>query len=285
MAALIALGASFVASLCSAQGTFRGTLAVKWNAADQKTVKPDSVQGTATWRFERDSLDWRRKLTLHIDLANGRGSYIIRTADTVPPRRALTTKNVPSSHLDARFFTASLVVRENGPAREYASGDVVADSVIFFAADSLSPTTRLRGTVGLHRFRAVDREVAGARPGQQAVRILTGRFEAAFDPRPDPTPRTMTADLQTKILQQALYDFAITWMSYRVNERAGDSTTDNDKARAFLIRRWSEAAIVDSVAVDKTHLRVRLRGRYVPIICRVDERIAGSACTRPSSSH
>ena len=91
-------------------GVFRGTLLTKPNAADDKDVQPDSVSGTASWRFERDSLDWRRKLTLHIDLAGGRGTYVIRTADTVGRRKVLTAKNGPSSHIDPAYYTASLVV-------------------------------------------------------------------------------------------------------------------------------------------------------------------------------
>lgn len=89
----------------------------------------------------------------------------------------------------------------------------------------------------------------------------------------------MTRALQQGILQRALYDFAINWMNFRGNPSAADSTADNGKAREFLTSRWGEAAIVDSVAVSATLIRVRLRGRYVPIVCVLDERRAGSVCT------
>jgi hypothetical protein len=267
------------------RGVFRGTLVAKANAADPTVVQPDSVSGTASWRFELDSLDWRRKLTLRIELAGGRGAYVIRTADTLPPRELLQPKNVPSSHADPAYFTASLVVRENGAPREYPRWYSAGDSVIVSRIEVLSPKTVFRGAVRLHALRDDASDMPGAHPNQSAVRILVGTFEASFDPELESTPSTMTPALQTKILQQALYDFAITWMSYRVNPRAGDSTTDNDKARAFLARRWGEAAIVDSVAVDAAHLRVRLRGRYVPIVCVLDERRAGSTCAGLPSSH
>ena len=161
----------------------------------------------------------------------------------------------------------------------------LTDSVVFFTTDSLSPQSILRGTVRLHGYRDVgshnSRSASGTGHRPHPVRRLRSpvRSAARVDAEHD-DPRAAT-----KILQQALYDFAITWTSYRVTARAGDSTTDNDKARAFLTRRWGEAAIVDSVAVDAAHIRVRLHGRYVPIVGVLDERKTGSACAAMPTSH
>jgi hypothetical protein len=273
-----------LASASPPQGIFRGTLATKSNAADGQAFRPESISGTASWRLELDSLDWRRKLTLRIELAGGRGVYVIRTSGPNAPRRVLTAKNVPSSHIDPAYFTASMVVRENEGLRVYNEWHVVIDTVAFASTDSLFPSMVLRGAVRLEGYRDAP-DAPGAHPRQIAVRLLIGTFEAPFDPRPAPTPSTMTAALQREILERALYNFAITWMSYRVTPSAADSTTDNDKARAFLTRRWGEAVIVDSVAVDATHLRVRLHGRYVPIVCVLDERKAGSTCAVMPMSH
>jgi hypothetical protein len=83
----------------------------------------------------------------------------------------------------------------------------VIDTVAFTRTDSLSPGVVLRGTVRLEGYRDAP-DMPGAHPRQIAVRGLAGTFEAPFDPRPAPTPNTMTLALQKQILQQALDNFS-----------------------------------------------------------------------------
>jgi hypothetical protein len=108
-------------------------------------------------------------------------------------------------------------------------------------------------------------------------RTIDGAFAATFDSEPEPAP-TMDRELQTRIMQRALMDYAINWMGGRVNPSDADSSKDNVKARAFLTSRWSEAAIVDSVAVGPKSFFVKMHGRYAPVMCFIVQRSNGPSC-------
>ena len=93
----------------------------------------------------------------------------------------------------------------------------------------------------------------------------------------------MTDGLQARIMSSALYDFTLQWMSGIVNPSIADSTKDNGKARAYLLRRSNAAAIIDSVAVGKEGYYIRMHGRYAPVSCVLTSHLNHAACTRPDS--
>jgi hypothetical protein len=249
----------------------------KEDAADRVPVHPTPVVGTAAWRLELDSLDWRRKVTLRLVLAGPEhAEYVIRMAGPRAPSGRLAVKNVPSSHVDPRYYTATMAVREEGDLRVYDDWNTSIDTVVLERLDSLPPRAVLRGTIHLMGFHYFG---AARAPGHGAIRELDGVFAARFDPRPAPTPRTMTHDVQGRIIYDALNDFAIGFAGGVLNPNAADSTKDNARARAYLASRWGEAATLDSLAVSPTDFYVRMRGRYAPVTCVVVYRSVGPSCT------
>jgi hypothetical protein len=267
------------------RGTILGTMLFRENSRDSSITQSTKIVGTAQWRFELDSLDWRRKLTLHLALHGPEhAEYIIRTAGASAPRGTLHVKNVPLSHSDSRYFTVKMTVRELGVQRVYDTWQNIVDTITFAGVDSLSPDAVLRGTVnlmGFHSFAEGQHERDGDR-GQLTLRILNGSFAATFDPRPLPSPTTMSYALQKTILRRALDEFASVWMAGIVNPSVADSTKDNGRARAYLRSRWSEAAGIDSVAVGSKALYVRLSGRYAPVSCVITYDSNAPLCTTPA---
>jgi hypothetical protein len=268
----------------------------KENSVARSVVEPTPVVGTATWRFELDSLDWRRKVTLRLSLKGpSHAVYVIRTAGARAPNGILTVKNIPNSHIDPRYYTARLSVSELGERRVYDDWNSLRDTVIFTDIDSLSPRSVLRGTVrleGYHSFSSAlkpgesypGQKAGEPYPGQLTVRRLEAAFAATFDPRPTPSPRTMTPDLARRIMTEALYEYAVGWMGGGLNPGPADSTRDNAKARAFLTSRWGEVAIIDSVAVADKAFYVRMRARYAPVTCIVVHDSSAPTCGGPKRS-
>jgi hypothetical protein len=264
-------------------GTFRGSLVMKDDARDTVARTLPAVTGTAQWRIELDSLDWRRKITIRITLPGPEHAvYVIRTADSTAPQRVLHVTNL-SPHANPTYFTAVMIPSGTADQRPYGNW-VITDSVTFVPGPERASGDRtLRGTVRLEGSRdfALQKK-PGERYRQQAQRTLDGVFAATFDPRPEPVPRTMTPALQRAIMDQALYDFGINWMNQLMHLGQGDSTLDNRLARGYLASRWGNAATVDSIDVSYRHAYVRLRGRYVPITCALDgDRAAGAVCSDP----
>lgn len=258
-------------------GSIRGTVVFRQDAADHSEVAPLPVTGTAKWRLELDSLDWRRKLTLRFVLSGpAQAEYVIRTAGPGVPRGVLRVKNNPSSHVDPRYYTATMSVREQGNRRVYDYWALTMDTVAFERVDSAASGAILRGTIHLMGFHGFG---AARRPGEQTTRQLDATFAAGFDPRPAPMPRTMTHDVQGRIMYDALNDFAVGFMDGVIKPSATDSTKDNARARAYLVSRWGEAAMVDSVATGPADFYVRMRGRYAPVTCIVTYHASAPSCT------
>jgi hypothetical protein len=264
-----------------ADGIVRGTVTFKRNSRQSVAGLATPVSGTAQWRLELDSLDWRRKLTLRLTLDGPpRASYVIRTADARPPQEVLESTPSPSrSHLDTHRFVATRSVDARSGRRVSEQLSAYGDSLFIQRVDSLSPDVVLRGSIRLLRF---PDPTTGAkhRPREQTSQLLDAVFAATFNRRADPVPRTMNASLQERIIGNALDLFAIRWAEGAVDASAADSSRDTGRARAYLLGHWGEAAILDSVSASGNAFYVRMHGRYARISCVVTSRMYAPKCSR-----
>jgi hypothetical protein len=251
-------------------GTFRGVMLgePRWGARD--TLLPLPVAGRARWRFELDSADWRYRLTLRLTFADSaRGELVIRTSDTSVPHDVLVSRTAftDEPHTDPRYFVGFFRVGR-GPAAAL-SGLAMDDTIMLRTpvqrGSDGRPTGQLEGRlrVGAHR---PSTELPNAASRQRP--ILLGEFLASWDPRPVVLPASMSDSLQQAILRRALSDAGLHWLDAQMHIRAADSVHDARLLRAYLVNRYGAALLVDTVATDFTHIFMRVRGRYAPIVCQ-----------------
>jgi hypothetical protein len=263
-------------------GRLLGIAEFRMHSRDERPARRDSATGTARWRLERDTLDWRRKVTIRLSLDGAdRAQYVIRAQATAPPfAGGAALPRGTLVHLEDRYFTTVLTVQELGARRTYDRWSV-GDSMLVVPVGSLAPGTVISGTFARLGFHDLVPEAPGSlsHTGQQTSRYVNVAFSATFDPRPAPSP-AMTAATQRRILHGALEDFAVRWVESRVNPSAHDSTGSPALARAALTRAWAEAAVVDSVSASATAFYVRMRGRHAPVTCTVSHDSSGPTCRR-----
>lgn len=254
LAGLAAGGARALAQQGPAPGSFRGHAVILEDARSTPAGADQPASGTARWRLELDSLDWRYKPTLRITLARpDTAALVIRI-----------TRPVLVSRLAPQRYTASLYVRERGAPQVYDQWFSHRDTVLIESEPPLSRASVLRGRLLVQGYRD---SVPGRSVGPKMTRRIVGEFTATFDPRPDPYPPTMTDSLQEAILRRALWDAGLQWLESKVHIDPTDSTHETRKLRPYLESRWSGAATIDSASTDLYHFYIRMRGRHAPITC------------------
>lgn len=229
-------------------------------------LAPAPPPAAATWRFELDSLDWRYRLTIRIPVARPRARVlVIRTASTAPPRAAVQMRSI-TSETNVDPAKAMAWVETPGTPSEPRHPVHTFDSLAF-AVDT--PLTRASVIRGHHEFIILADESTGARlPG---LPRLVGDFAATWDPTPSVRPRTMSDSLQSAILQRALWDAGAHWMESQIHIVPGDSSHDGRLLKAFLLDRYGAALTVDTVETDFKRVFMRVRGRYRPLVCEMDD--------------
>jgi hypothetical protein len=260
-------------------GTFRGTDLTGANTESSRVFPLRAVTGVAHWNVEIDTLDWRPKWTVRLQLtAPDTGAIVIRWATAARPTPGTYGVKIVStgvSHADPKFVTVTFSVREGNKAREYLIGDEL-DRVVVTRANT---NGSVAGTVAFFATRYSDGPPPAPGLRDYVNRKETGSFEAvAGGSAPQPA---MTARLQQSILSRALFGFTVTWSGAMNGDGSADSTRTPVKARAYLASRWSEALIVDSLATNAGDFYLRVRGKIIPVVCNMTPHDLGPHCTIP----
>lgn len=242
-----------------------GTMELRPDARDSSGITPYAVTGTATWRLETDTANWRRKVTLRLTIDGPEPvEIVVRAPFSRPPASAAVVPAYSLRHQPV--FVASMTAREQGDAWTYSVpqvGDVLHLDAPVAPTDSLAV---LRGQLLLMGFHNRRRGRSASWLDPQTRRTVRVTFAATFDSQPAPVP-AMRPGRQRQILADALYDFAKRSLEGGLQPVTPDSTRDAALARAYLLNRWSDAATVDTVIVGPKGFYVRLRGRVLPVTC------------------
>jgi hypothetical protein len=281
--ALLAVGTSTAAAQGArasgtdtvAAGRFRGVVAEPDPARVGGHVMR-AIGGTARWRRELDSLDWREKLTVRVTLdAPDRGVFVARAAGPGLQQRTV----IVASRGGQAYVPATLAEELPAAGGRWAEQQTIfGDSVVLEAMQGIDRSSMLRGRLRMGGYPRTS-PVRGAQDLQRVVEVR-GEFAATFDPRPAAVPRTMSDSMQQAILKRALWDAGAHWMDGMLHIRANDSSFSNVLLRGYLVNRWSHVATVDSVSTDYTRLYVRLRGRLAPVTCEADDGLVRCSRTR-----
>src|SRR5258708_21400301 len=231
------------------------------------------VSFTATATTEIDTIDWRPKFTVRIQLNSpDTSALVIRAANEKHPEarsHGVKILSTGASHANPGFVSAALMALEDGRPQPY----MINNQVTFDSSDS---SGAVRGAFELVASRY-------AEDGQMIHKIvwrhLNGAFAATHNPVPELPPK-MTAQLQERILRRALDGYIITWSGAINGDGDASSTQSPALAREFLSSRWDAAMTIDSLSTSPQHTYVRLRGRYVPIVCSLSDEHDDIRCER-----
>jgi hypothetical protein len=250
-----------------AAGRFRGEIAEPDPAkVGRHVMRP--VTGSARWRSELDSLDWREKLTVRVTLdAPDRGVFVARASGPGLQQRAV----IVASRGGQAYVPATIaeVLPVAGSARWEERQTSFGDSVVLEAMPGIDRSSVLRGRLRIGGYPRTS-PVRGAGDVQRVVQVH-GDFAATFDPRRESRAPAMSDSMQQALLERALRDAGAHWLDGKVHIRANDSSFSNVLLRGYLANRWSHVAMIDSVATDYTRMFVRLRGRNARVTCENDD--------------
>lgn len=223
------------------------------------------LRGAATWTIERDTLDLRPKFTIRLELpAPSPATIVIRAVDSMPPapgRYSFFIKGSGASHSRPGEVSASVYSREGRRKREYLP---IGDTLVITSVTTDDGVPLVSGHLAMRSGRLEESKPALVR-GYVWLEIM-GDFTAS--PAREPRPViAVTEDMQRAVLLKALTGFLITSSGAINSDGAADSTHSAPMGRAFLESRWSDALVVEHVEASDTSFSVRLRGRFVPIVC------------------
>ena len=261
-----------------APGTFvgRDSLDTRHEPATPGRVR-SSVTGTATWTSELDSLDLRRKFTIRIELpAPAPVTIVLRAFDSLPPAPGAYDVMIAStgaSHGSRWSMHGDVFAREGARDRRYFP--LVTKVVVASAStDAGQPVITGKLEMLSHRY-------ADGKPGQMVFDNVMLRINGDFAARAaeNPTPTiAVTPAMQEAVLQRAIDGFMITSSEAANGDGDADSTHQTARARAFLESRWHHAAVIEKIEANGMQFVVRLRGRYVPVVCEASWKHEEAEC-------
>jgi hypothetical protein len=187
-----------------ASGRFVGTMATDRTGESGPLIPARPSAGTATWRIEIDTIDWRPKFTVRIQLDSPDNSVlVIRAGSEKQPEAGdygVKIQATGAAHVHPASISAGLTALEDGRTQHY----MVENQVTFDSSDS---SGAVRGAFKLVALRY-------AEDGQVIHKIvwrrLNGAFVATRNPVPESPPK-LTAEFQERILRRALDDYIATW--------------------------------------------------------------------------
>lgn len=289
---LIALLASFRAgfpsdvALCQgasgpfvAPGTFvgRDSLSSENEPGTLNRARPQ-VSGTATWSIELDSLDLRRKFTMRLEIPlPSPVTIVIRALDSLPLATGSHLSMLPatgSSHRLSRTVHADIYTVEGGQRRHYTPARL---KVTITDVSTVRGQPVIAGHVDARSMRYGERK-----PGQGVFPVVSLVVAGDFASRAaaEVRPRiVVTSGMQELVLARALDGFAITNTGAINGDGDADSTRDATRARRFIESRWSDALKIEQLEVKGMDYRLRVRGRYAPVVCEVESVHGEIECT------
>src|SRR5258708_1528258 len=119
-----------------ASGRFVGTMATDRTGEGGLSIPARPAAGTATWRIEIDTIDWRPKFTVRIQLDSpDTSALVIRAANEKQPEarsHGVKILSTGASHANPGFVSAALMALEDGRPQPY----MINNQVTFDSSDS-----------------------------------------------------------------------------------------------------------------------------------------------------